>query len=85
MLVRLAPAWGLTAVLAATLELAWGGSAMAAQLDAYVGQPVVEVTLVSEGRTLGDSSVLELVETKVGLPLSMRQKKSTSTITGWDL
>ena len=79
MLVRLAPAWGLTAVLAATLELAWGGSAMAAQLDAYVGQPVVEVTLVSEGRTLGDSSILELVETKVGLPLSMRQVRESVT------
>lgn len=79
MLVRLAPAWGLTAVLAATLELAWGGSAMAAQLDAYVGQPVVEVTLVSEGRTLSDSSILELVETKVGLPLSMRQVRESLT------
>ena len=33
----------------------------------------------SEGRTLRDSSILELVETEVGLPLSMRQVRESVT------
>ena len=79
MLVRHVRVLGLTAVLAATPDIVGAGSAMAAQVDAYVGQPVVEVTLVSEGRTLRDSSILELVETEVGLPLSMRQIRESVT------
>ena len=71
--------WGLTAVLAATLDAAVAGPAMAAQVDGYVGQPVAEVTLVSDGRTLRDPSILELVETDVGLPLSMRQVRESLT------
>ena len=49
MLVRHVRVWGLTAVLAATPDIVGAGSAMAAQVDAYVGQPVVEVTLVQRG------------------------------------
>jgi len=73
MSVRYLRGWGLTVVFAATLDVVAAGSATAAQVDRYVGQPVVEVTLVSEGRTLRDPSILDLVETEVGLPLSMRQ------------
>ena len=79
MLARHAPAWGLTAVLAATLNVAAAGSAMAGQIDGFVGQSVAEVTLVSEGQTLRDPSILELVETEVGSPLSMRQVRESLT------
>ena len=71
--------WGLTVVFAATLDVVAAGSATAAQVDRYVGQPVAEVTLVSEGRTLRDPSILDLVETEVGLPLSMRQVRESLT------
>ena len=76
-MLRQVRAWGLTAVLAATLDVVAAGPARAAQVDGYVGQPVAEVTLVSEGRTLRDPSILELVETEVGLPLSMRQVRES--------
>jgi len=71
--------WVLTVALATWLEVVASGSAREAQVDAYVGQPVTEVTLVSEGRSLSDPSILELVETKVGLPLSMRQVRESLT------
>ena len=47
--------------------------ALAAGLDDFVGKPVVGVELVSDGRVLRDEAVLELVQTRVGAPLAMRQ------------
>jgi outer membrane protein insertion porin family len=79
MSVRHLRGWGLTAVLAATLDVVVAGSTTPAQVDRYVGQPVADVTLVSEGRTLRDPSILDLVETEVGLPLSMRQVRESLT------
>ena len=52
-------------------------SAAAAEIDEYVGRPVVDVTLVRDGCPLRDPSVLELVETEVGFPLSMRQVRES--------
>ena len=52
-------------------------SANASQIDQLVGEIVSDVTLVREGRVLQDPSVLELVETKVDQPLSMRQVRES--------
>ena len=67
---RLASA-GLTVALLALGSEAWAASA--ASVDEYVGKPVLEVRFVSEGRPVPDSALLDLVETRVGPPLSMRQ------------
>ena len=72
-------AWLLAVAMATTLEVVVSGAAPAAQVETYVGQPVREVTLVSEGRPLRDPSILELVETEVGPPLSMRQVRESLT------
>ena len=53
--------------------------ATAAGLDDFVGKPVVGVELVSDGRALRDEAVLEMVETRVGEPLSMRQVRESVT------
>ena len=62
---------GLTVALLALGSEAWAGSA--ASIDEYVGKPVLAVRFVSEGRPVPDSALLDLVETRVGPPLSMRQ------------
>ena len=67
---RLAAA-GLTVALLALGSEAWAASA--ASVDEYVGKPVLEVRFVSEGRPVPDPALLDLVETRVGPPLSMRQ------------
>ena len=64
-------ATGLTVALLALGSEAWAASA--ASVDEYVGKPVLEVRFVSEGRPVPDSALLDLVETRVGPPLSMRQ------------
>jgi outer membrane protein insertion porin family len=70
---------GLVAVFAVTLNVVAAEPAMAGQIDEYVGQRVAEVTFLSEGRMLRDPSILALVETEVGLPLSMRQVRESLT------
>ena len=62
---------GLTVGLLAFGSEAWAAST--ASIDEYVGKPVLEVRFVSEGRPVPDSALLDLVETRVGPPLSMRQ------------
>ena len=52
---------------------------VAAEIEDFIGKPVVEVELLSDGLPIRDESVLELVETKVGLPLSMRQVRESVT------
>ena len=52
---------------------------VAAEIDDFIGIPVVEVALLSDGLPVRDESVLELVETKVGSPLSMRQVRESVT------
>jgi len=66
-------------VLGVSLAVAGSVSASASQIDQFVGKTVSEVTLVSEGRVLRDPSVLELVETKIGQPLSMRKVRESLT------
>ena len=46
-------------------------------VDAFIGQDVVDVQLAVDGRPLEDATVRELVETRIGEPLSMRQVRET--------
>ena len=66
----------LPGVLAALLL---GTPARGAEVDDFVGQPVVAVELHSGGLPLRDERALELVETRVGAPLSMRQVRESVT------
>jgi outer membrane protein insertion porin family len=46
---------------------------------AQVGQPIVEVRLEQEGRTIADSTLMALVETRVGEALSMQDVRETTS------
>lgn len=59
--------------------LAWSAPALRAEVEDFVGKPVVIVEVMSEGRPLDDASVLELVETRLGIPLSMRKVRESLT------
>ena len=50
-----------------------------AQVGALIGQRVVAVDFVSDGRPADDPAVAELVETRVGEPLAMRQVRESLT------
>lgn len=52
-------------------------SALAAGVEEFVGEPVVGVEIVSDGRLLRDAGVRALIETRVGMPLSMRQVRES--------
>ena len=67
----------LKGALVVSFVVAGSFSANASQIDQLVGEIVKDVTLVREGRVLQDPSVLELVETKVDQPLSMRQVRES--------
>ena len=54
-------------------------AAAANQVDRFVGQPVVEVRLASGGQEVTDPAVGELIETRLGAPLSMRDVRVTLT------
>ena len=64
----------LAVVLSLTPVVAWG-----AGIDEFVGRPVREVRLVSDGRPLDDQSMLDLVETRLDAPLAMRQVRESLT------
>ena len=66
---RLAPA-------ACLAVLAAAGPA-SAQVAALIGQRVVAVDFVSDGRPVDDPAVAELVETRIGEPLAMRQVRES--------
>ncbi|MCY4602294.1 MAG: BamA/TamA family outer membrane protein [Acidobacteria bacterium] len=72
------PPWRAVA-LGVLLTAAGAVPAAAAGLDDFVGKPVVDVELVSDGIALHDEAILELVETRVGEPLSMRQVRESVT------
>ena len=55
------------------------GSEATEVADAFIGQVIVEVHLVSAGRAVMDEAVHELVETKIGQPLSMHQARESLT------
>ena len=59
--------------------LVLGTPVMGNEIDDFIGQRVINVELVSEGRRLDDQSVIELVETTLGMPLSMRQVRESLT------
>ena len=61
-------AWWLTATL--------GGAAHAAVTD-YLGKRVAAVRLVLEGHETADPSLMQVVETQVGRPLSMAEVRQT--------
>ena len=65
------------AALGVLLAAAPAAPAPAAGIDDYLGKPVAGVELVSDGLALRDAAVLELVETRVGEPLSMRQVRES--------
>tara|TARA_B100001123_G_scaffold64702_1_gene71543 strand:+ start:16027 stop:18984 length:2958 start_codon:yes stop_codon:yes gene_type:complete len=67
----------LKGALVVSFVVAGSVSVNASQIDQFVGEIVSEVTLLREGRVLQDPSVLELVETKVDQPLSMRQVRES--------
>ena len=46
-------------------------------VDAFVGRTVVEVTVRREGDAVPQASVADLIETRVGAPLSMRQVRES--------
>jgi outer membrane protein insertion porin family len=50
-----------------------------AQVDGYLGKPVAAVRLVIEGRETADAALTDVVETKIGRPLSMAQVRETIT------
>ena len=65
----------LGAVCLATLRVV----AVSAAIDDFVGKEVVHVAFVSDGRPVRDAAVRELVETRIGMPLSMRQVRESVT------
>ena len=71
-------------ILSSTLTvIALAGAAVDAaaqgEIDQFIGQPVVEIRFVIGGRELNDPALPDLIETRVGQPLSMRQLRETLT------
>ena len=64
---------------AACLGLLAAAGPASAQMGAFIGQRVVAVDLVSDGRSADDPAVAELVETRIGEPLAMRQVRESLT------
>ena len=72
--------------LAAVCFVTLAAPAAGAEISDFVGKPVVTVQLVRDGRPLTDAAVLELLETRVGVPLSMRQvRESVTHLFSWGL
>ena len=55
------------------------GLILGSEIEKFIGQPVVRVELLSDGLSLPDDGAQELVETKVGAPLSMREVRESIT------
>ncbi len=53
------------------------GASRAADFAALLGQPVVEVRVFRDGRVSDDRAILELIETRVGQPFSLRQVRES--------
>jgi outer membrane protein insertion porin family len=66
-------------VLVAAILIAGAAARAGAQVDGYLGKPVTAVRLVSEGKDTVEPALVELVQTKVGRPLSMAQVRETIT------
>ena len=55
------------------------GQTAPADAAGYIGKPVVEVGLLSEGRPVEDPAAAALIETRVGEPLSMAEVRESIT------
>ena len=66
-------------LLALLAGLCWPAAPVhaAREVDRFIGRNVVEVQLALDGRPLEDPAVGELVETRTGEPLAMRQVRET--------
>ena len=66
-------------ILSLLAGLCWAAAPVQAarDVDRFIGRNVVEVGLAVDGRPLEDAAVHELIETRVGEPLSMRQVRET--------
>ena len=71
------PVGRMAAVSPVVLLLVLGSRASAAGVEEYVGKLVLEVRLVSNGGLVQDQALLDLVETKIGAPLSIRQVRES--------
>jgi outer membrane protein insertion porin family len=58
---------------------AFGQTPAQSPAAAYVGKPVVEIQLLSEGRPVEDAAAAALIETRVGQPLSMAAVRESIT------
>jgi outer membrane protein insertion porin family len=65
-------------LIALLLLALFGGAANAAVID-YIGKPIAAVRLVIEGRDTTDALLVQVVETRVGEPLSMAQVRDSVT------
>lgn len=63
-------------MLAALLALLWAAPAQA-PIEGYLGRTLVDVRVELAGRPLDEPSVIEVIETRVGEPLGMRQVRAT--------
>src|SRR3989442_2077998 len=66
-------------VAAWTLVLAGGVVQAHAAVTDYLGKSIVSVRVVVEGRDTSDTSVLRVIETRVGQPLSMTLVRESIT------
>lgn len=67
--------WILLLLAGLCLQAVPGQAAQA--VDGFIGQSVVEVRLVADGRPLESAAARRMVETRVGEPLSMRQVRES--------
>lgn len=59
--------------------MATSGRAAPRDIERFLGERIVEVQIVSDGTRVESAAVAELVETRVGEPLSMRQVRESLT------
>lgn len=52
---------------------------LGSEIEELIGQPVIRVELLSDGLPLPDTGARELIETKVGAPLSIREVRESIT------
>jgi len=62
-----------------SLIIVMGSTVSGEGVEGYVGKAVVKVEFVASGQFVQDQSIYELIETKIGAPLSMRQVRESLT------
>ena len=61
------------------LMIVMGSTVRGEGVEGYIGKVVVKVEFVADGKFIQDQSVYDLIETKIGVPLSMRQVRESLT------